>query len=391
MVVGFIFYDVVRCWCLFPGTALWEWVLNSGLVEKLPSASCQEFSSLIDFFAAMFLVLLDVAMMWLASGWHVALARSVLLLMFVGLLAAFKVCKPGSEAAFSVCLLHAASGGLTHCGLCSFLIGATLMWLAPAGSLRFVFFGSFVAPIVIVFMGGSDAAFSARLLDAASRGLALGRSCPLMVGATLLWLAPAGFESVLLQEFYASGLWMCALLVAVPKTETVPVVLESSIEEDVADLMVAGSETATVPVVVESSSGGHECAVLVAASENESVPVVLESSFREDASLAGSETVSSSGGLCPGNCFSLKKEKGKVLVDQAPVRLVSLSGCQSWMWMMVTSRSLIASGRIGLPSSVACSRVSGNRLLDGWTSPTMASCQQQHARQQARNWKFLSL
>ena len=57
-------------------------------------------------------------------------------------------------------------------------------------------------------------------------------------------------------------------------------------------------------------------AFLVAASENESVPVVLESSIG-DASLAGSGTVSSSGGLCPGNCFSLKKEKGKVLVDQA--------------------------------------------------------------------------
>ena len=223
MVIGFIFYDVVRCWCLFPGTTLWDWVLNSGLVEKLPSASCQVFSSLIDFFAAMFLVLLDVAMMWLASGWHVALARSVLLLMFVGLLPEFKVSKPGSEAAFSACLLHAATGGLTHCGLCPFLVGATLMWLAPAGSLRFVFFGFFVAPIAFVFMDGFDAAFSARLLDAASGGLALGGSCPLMVGATLLWLAPAGFESLLLQKFYASGLWMCALLVAVPKTESVPV------------------------------------------------------------------------------------------------------------------------------------------------------------------------
>ena len=70
MVVGFIFYDVVRCWCLFPGTALWEWVLNSGLDGQLPSASCKVISSLIDFFAAMFLVLLDVAMMWLASRWH---------------------------------------------------------------------------------------------------------------------------------------------------------------------------------------------------------------------------------------------------------------------------------------------------------------------------------
>ena len=49
MVNGFIFYNVVRCWCLFPGTALWDWVLNSGLVEKLPSASCQVFSALNDF------------------------------------------------------------------------------------------------------------------------------------------------------------------------------------------------------------------------------------------------------------------------------------------------------------------------------------------------------
>ena len=177
--------------------------------------------------------------------------------MFVGLLAAFKVSKSGSEAAFSVCLLHAASGGLTHCG-----------------------------------------------------------SCLLMVGATLLWLAPAGFELLLLQEFYASGLWMCALLVAVPKTESVPVVFESSIEDEVAASMVAGSETETVHVVAESLSGGHVCAFLVAASENESVPVVLESSIR-DASLAGSGTVSSSGGLCPANCSSLKKEKEKVLVDQA--------------------------------------------------------------------------
>ena len=71
MVNGFIFYDVVRCWCLFPGTALWDWVLNSGLVEKLPSASCQVFSSLNDFIAAMFLVLL--AMMWLG----VAFARGL--------------------------------------------------------------------------------------------------------------------------------------------------------------------------------------------------------------------------------------------------------------------------------------------------------------------------
>ena len=102
-----------------------------------------------------------------------------------------------------------------------------------------------------------------------------------------------------------------------PETESVPVVLESSIGEDVAALLVAGSETESVPVVVESSFGEHACAFLVAASENESVPVVLESSFKEDASLAGSGTVSSSGGLCPGNGFSLKKEKGKVLVDQA--------------------------------------------------------------------------
>ena len=65
------------------------------------------------------------------------------------------------------------------------------------------------------------------------------------------------------------------------------------------------------------SFGEDATALLVAVSENESVPVVLESSFREDASLAGSGTVSSSGGLCPGNGFSLKKEKGKVLVDQA--------------------------------------------------------------------------
>ena len=132
MVVGFIFFDVVRCWCLFQGTALWEWVLNSGLVGKLPSASCKVFSSLINFFAAMFIVLLDVAMMWLASGWHVALARSVQLLMFVGLLAASKVSKTGSEAALTACLIHAASGGLARCGLCPFLVGATLMWLAPA-------------------------------------------------------------------------------------------------------------------------------------------------------------------------------------------------------------------------------------------------------------------
>ena len=149
MVVGFIFYDVVRCWCLFPGTALWEWVLNSGLVEKLPSASCQVFSSLINFFAAMLIVLLDAAMMWLASGWlGVALARFAqlvaLLFMFVGLFAVFKVSKRGSDAAFSACLLHAASGGLARCGLCPFMVGATLMWLAPAGSLLFVFVGLFV-------------------------------------------------------------------------------------------------------------------------------------------------------------------------------------------------------------------------------------------------------
>ena len=329
MVVGFIFYDVVRCWCLFPGTALWEWVLNSGLDGQLPSASCKVISSLIDFFAAMFLVLLDVAMMWLASGWHVALARFVLLLMFVGLLAASKVSKTGSEAAFSACLLHAASGGLTRCGLCPFLVGATLMWLAPAGGLHFVFLGSFVVPIVSVFKDGSDAAFSARLLDAASGGLALGGLCPFMVGATLLWLAPAGFQLSLLREFYASGLWMCALLVAGSETESVPVVLESSIGEDVAALLVAGSETESVPVVVESSFGEHACAFLVAASENESVPVVLESSFREDASLAGSGTVSSSGGLCPGNGFSPKKGKRKGACRSSPVRLVSLSGCRA--------------------------------------------------------------
>ena len=277
MVNGFIFYDVVRCWCLFPGTALWDWVLNSGLVEKLPSASCQVFSSLDDSFAAMFLVLLDVAMMWLASGWHVALARSVLLHMFVGLLAAFKVSKPGSEAAFSACLLHAASGGLTHCGLCPFLVDATLMWLAPAGCLRCEVFGFFVDPIAVLFMDGSGAAFSARLLDAATGGLALGGSCPLMVGATLVWLAPAGFESLLLQQFYAFGLWMCALLVAVPKTESVPVVFESSIEVDVAASMVAGSETETVPVVFESSIEEDVGASLVAGSETETVHVVAES------------------------------------------------------------------------------------------------------------------
>ena len=144
MVVGFNTYGVVRCWCLFPGTALWEWVLNSGLVEKLPSASSQVFSSLMNFFAAMLIVLLDAAMMWLASGWlGVALARvaqlSALLFVFVGLFAVLKVSKVskgGSDAAFSARLLDAASGGLAHCGLCPFMAGATLMWLAPAGSFQ---------------------------------------------------------------------------------------------------------------------------------------------------------------------------------------------------------------------------------------------------------------
>ena len=60
-------------------------------------------------------------------------------------------------------------------------------------------------------------------------------------------------------------------------------------------------------------------ALLVAVSENESVPVVLESSFGQDASLAGSGTVSSSG-LCSGKGFSLKK--GKVLVDRAQFVLI---------------------------------------------------------------------
>ena len=108
-----------------------------------------------------------------------------------------------------------------------------------------------------------------------------------------------------------------ALLVAVSETESVPVVLESSFGEDATALLVTVSETESVPVVVESSFGEDATALLVAVSENESVPVVLESSFREDASLAGSGTVSSSGGLCSGNGFSLKKEKGKVLVDRA--------------------------------------------------------------------------
>ena len=93
-----------------------------------------------------------------------------------------------------------------------------------------------------------------------------------------------------------------------------------------------------------------------------------------DASFAGSGTVSSSG-LCSGKGFSLKK--GKVLVDQAQLVLIP--------------SQLIASGRMGLPSSVARSWVSGNRLLDGWTSPTMASCLQAHPQQQVWNWIFLSL
>ena len=143
--------------------------------------------------------------------------------------------------------------------------------------MRCEIFGFFVAPIAVLFMDGSGAAFSAQLLDAATGGLALGGSCPLMVGATLVWLAPAGFESLLLQKFYASGLWMCALLAAVPKTESVPVVFESSIEDDVAASMVAGSETETVPVVFESSIEEDVAASMVAGSETETVHVVAES------------------------------------------------------------------------------------------------------------------
>ena len=114
------------------------------------------------------------------------------------------------------------------------------------GLHHFVFLGSFVVLIVNVFKDGSDAAFSARLLDAASGGLAHGGLCPFMVGATLLWLAPAGFQLSLLREFCASGLWIClsckdvqatALLVAVSE-QSVPVVLESSFEEDATALLV---------------------------------------------------------------------------------------------------------------------------------------------------------
>ena len=214
MVVDFIFYDVVRCWCLFPGTALWEWVLNSGLV--------------------MLFVLLDAAMMWLASGWlGVALARFAqliaLLFMFVGLLAVFNVSKRGSDAAFSACLLHAASGGLARCGLCPFMAGETLLWLAPAGI----------------------------------------------------------FQLSLLRELFASGLWICFSVQLIGMCVSCKVV--------------------------------QATALLVAVSENGSVPVVLESSFGQDASLAGSGTVSSSG-LCSRKGFSLKK--GKVLVDRAQFVLI---------------------------------------------------------------------
>ena len=130
-----------------------------------------------------------------------------------------------------------------------------------------------------------------------------------------MWPAPVGFESLLFQKFYALGLWICALLAAVPKieTEAVLVMFESSIVEDVIASMVVGSETETLHVVAESLSGGHVCALLVDASENESMSVVLESSIG-NASLVGSGIA---GGLCLGNCFSLKKEKGKVFVDQA--------------------------------------------------------------------------
>ena len=137
MVVGFVTNGVVRCLCLFPGTALWEWVLNSGLVEKLPSASRQVFSSLMSLVAALLIALLDAAMIWLASVWlGVALERfaqlTALLFVFVGLFAVFKVSMGGTDAAFSARLLDAASGGLAHCGLCPFMVGATSDVVSPS-------------------------------------------------------------------------------------------------------------------------------------------------------------------------------------------------------------------------------------------------------------------
>ena len=63
---------------------------------------------------------------------------AALLFVFVGLFAVFKVSTVGTDAAFSARLLHASLGGLPHCGLCQFMVGATLMWSVPAGGLSVV-------------------------------------------------------------------------------------------------------------------------------------------------------------------------------------------------------------------------------------------------------------
>ena len=122
MAVGFDANGSVRCLCLLPGIVLWTWAPTSGLTEKLPSASRQVFSSFMSLVAAMLIALLDAAMIGLASGWlGVAPARlaqlAALLIVFVGLFAVFKVSMVGTDAAFSVRLLDAASGGLAHRGM----------------------------------------------------------------------------------------------------------------------------------------------------------------------------------------------------------------------------------------------------------------------------------
>ena len=133
------------CWCVaclfFQGPFSGIWRPNSGLVEKLPSASFQVLRSLLSLVAAMLIALLDAATIGPASGCcscEACPAGCIALRVLWVCWLCSKSSTVGTDAAFSARLLHASLGGLPHCGLCQFMVGATLMWSVLAGGLSVV-------------------------------------------------------------------------------------------------------------------------------------------------------------------------------------------------------------------------------------------------------------